>query len=214
VAGVALSFGPALPGYAALYGWLPLMQGVRGAARFGFLALVAVSVLAGFGMAVLRERCRRRARWLALAALVIVGVNAEALRAPIAYRPFDGIPRIYQALRDPSVGAIAEFPFHPPEAISRNAPYVLNSTAHWRPLLNGYSGFVPASYPGIADALRHFPDDRSRAELQRLGVTHVVIHLDAYGDGADAMASALRATRWLALVASGSQAKIYRLVTS
>ena len=41
-AGVALSFGPALPGYAALYHWLPLLQGVRGAARFGFLGLVAV----------------------------------------------------------------------------------------------------------------------------------------------------------------------------
>ena len=56
-AGVALSFGPALPGYATLYRWLPLLQGVRGAARFGFLALIAVAVLAGFGVAALRARC-------------------------------------------------------------------------------------------------------------------------------------------------------------
>ena len=26
---------------------------------------------------------------------------------------------------------------------SRTAPYVLNSTAHWRPLMNGYSGYIP-----------------------------------------------------------------------
>ena len=213
-AGVALSFGPALPGYAALYEWLPLMQGVRGAARFGFLALIAIAVLAGFGMAALRERYGRRAGWPVVAAIVIAAVNSEALRAPIAFRPFDGIPQIYQSLRDPSVAAVAEFPCYPPEAIHRNAPYVLNSTAHWKPLVNGYSGFVPASYPGIAEALRDFPGDRSRQELRRLGVTHVVIHLDAYGDTADAMASALHAAPWLALVASEGPARIYRLVTS
>ena len=186
VAGVALSFGPALPGYAALYRWLPLLQGVRGAARFGFLALISVAVLAGFGVAALRARYGRRGWWPALALALIVAVNGEALRAPIAFRPFDGIPRIYQALRDPSVGAVAEFPFFPPAAIHRNARYVLNSTAHWKPLVNGYSGFVPAGYAGIAEALRDFPDDRSRAELRRLGVTHVVVHLDAYGGDAGA----------------------------
>jgi len=213
-AGVALSFGPSLPGYAALYRWVPLLQGVRGAARFGFLALVAVAMLAGFGVAALRARYGGRRWWPVLLAVLIAAVNAEALRAPIAFRPFDGIPRIYQALRDPSVRAVAEFPFFQPEAIHRNAPYVLNSTAYWKPLVNGYSGFVPRSYFGIAAALRDFPGDRSRAELQRLGVSHVVVHLDAYGDRAGEMASSLDAAPWLALVASGNQIRIYRLVTS
>ena len=213
-AGFALSFGPALPGYAALYQWLPLLQGVRGAARFGFLALVAVAVLAGFGVAALRARYGGRGWWPVVVAVLIAAVNAEALRAPIAFRPFDGIPRVYQSLRDPSVRAVAEFPFFQPEAVLRNAPYVLNSTVHWRPLVNGYSGFVPASYPGIAAALRDFPGDRSRAELHRLGVSHVVVHLDAYGDRAGEIVSSLNAAPWLVLVASADQIRIYRIVTS
>ncbi len=83
VAGLALSFGPALPGYALLYRWMPLLQGVRGAARFGFLALVAIAILAGFGVAALRGRWGARAWWPALVAALVVGVNAEALRAPL-----------------------------------------------------------------------------------------------------------------------------------
>jgi hypothetical protein len=213
-AGLALSFGPALPGYAALYRWLPPLQGVRAAARFGLLALVAVAALAGFGVAALRVRHGTRRWWPALAAILILAVNAEALRAPMEFTPFGGIPRIYQSLRDSSVRAVAEFPCYEPAAILHNAPYVLNSTAHWKPLVNGYSGFVPAGYAAIADALQAFPDDRSRAELQRLGVSHVVVHLDAYGDQADAVLSALTAAPWLSLVASGHQVRVYRLVTS
>jgi hypothetical protein len=214
VAGLALSFGPALPGYAVLYRWMPLLQGVRGAARFGFLALVAIAVLAGFGVAALRARCGTRAWWPVVVGILVVGVNAEALRAPLRYRPFDGIPRVYESLRDPSVLAVAEFPFFGPEDVLRNAPYVLNSTTHWKPLVNGYSGFVPRGYPVIADALRDFPGDRSRAELRRLAVTHVVVHLDAYGGRAADMVSALSAAPWLELVATANRIRVYRIVTS
>jgi hypothetical protein len=80
--------------------------------------------------------------------------------------------------------------------------------------VNGYSGFVPASYPGIAAALRDFPGERSRAELQRLGVSHVVVHLDSYGGRAGEIVASLNATPWLALVATADQIRIYRLTTS
>jgi hypothetical protein len=149
-----------------------------------------------------------------LVGAIVVGVNVEALRAPLVFRPFGGIPRIYQSLQDSSVRAVAEFPVFGPDDIPRNAPYVLNSTAYWKPLVNGYSGFVPRGYAPIAHALRDFPGDRSRAELQRLGVSHVVIHLDAYGRRAGEMASALSATPWLALVASERDIRIYRVATS
>src|SRR5262245_44177762 len=63
IAGVALSFGPALPGHAWLYQVLLPLQGIRNVARFGYLATVAVAILAGFGLASLRQRLPRRA-WM------------------------------------------------------------------------------------------------------------------------------------------------------
>lgn len=214
LAGAALSFGPAMPGYAALYAWLPLLQGVRGAARFGFLALVAVAVLAGFGVAALRASAGGRRWWPAAAVLLVLAVNAEALRAPLVFRPFTGIPRIYASLGGASVGAVVEFPLATPATIVRNATYVLNSTAHWKPLVNGYSGFVPRSYAGIAEALRGFPDDESRARLRSLGVTHVVVHTGAYGAQAPAMLTALGSAPWLILVASEGDIRVYRINAS
>jgi len=213
-AGVALSFGPALPGYRHLYDWLPLLQGVRGAARFGFLALVSVAILAGFGLAALRARWGRRRWWPALAAAAIVAANVEAARAPIAFRPFDGIPRIYQSLRDPSVHAVAEFPVPrpPPFSATRRSCCIRPRTG--KPLVNGYSGFVPESYVRHADALRGFPDESARVELRTLGVSHVVVHLDAYGPRAGALLAGLQAASWLRLVASEDQIRIYLVLTS
>ncbi len=51
IVGVALSFGPALPGYPWLHAHVPLLQGIRAAARWGFLMLTAVAMLAGFTVA-------------------------------------------------------------------------------------------------------------------------------------------------------------------
>ena len=153
------------------------------------------------------------AGWPVAAAIVIAAVNAEALRAPIAYRPFDGIPRIYRRSRRSVGRAVAEFPFFPgghlpQRAVRAELDRALEAAG--QRLQRVHAGELR----GIAGALLEFPDDRSRAELHRLGVTHVVVHLDAYGDRADAMASALRDVPWLTLVAAEGAVRIYRLVTS
>jgi hypothetical protein len=210
--GFVLSFGPAVPGYAALYHALPLLQGVRGAARFGFLAVVAVAVLAGYGTAWLAARWSGRRWWPVAAAAIFVVIHAEALRAPMTYRPFDGIPRAYDVLARAEGAIVAEFPFFPVEGVFRNAVYVLNSTAHWKPLVNGYSGFTPPSYVENARALHGFPDARARDRLRQLGVTHVVVHLDAYGRRRDAVAADLRATPWLQRVTGDGRVTVYRTI--
>ena len=172
-AGVTLSLGTATPVYGWLFRVFPPMQGLRAAARFGNLFLLAVAVLAGVAVA----RIRRPA--IAIALLVVV--NAEALRAPFSYHPFTGIPSVYTLLRDaPGPVVVAEQPFYPRWAIFLNGPYVLNSTAYWRPLMNGYSGYTPDSYQKYADAFWYFPQEWAIQAMKDAGVTHVVVHPDAF----------------------------------
>jgi len=173
LAGAILSLGTGTPVYGWLFHVFPPMQGLRAAARFGNLFLLGMAVLAGFGAA----RVRRPALAFALVALV----NVEALRAPITYQPFTGIPPVYAMLRDePGHVVVAEQPFFPRWAIFQNGPYVLNSTAHWRPLMNGYSGYTPDTYQKYADAFWYFPQDWAIQAMKDAGVTHVVVHPAAF----------------------------------
>ncbi len=81
---------------------------------------------------------------------LVVLANIESLRAPFLYTRFEGIPTIYSLLaREPGRVVLAEVPFYPAQAVFENGGYVLNSTAHWRPLMNGYSGYVPGVVSGV-----------------------------------------------------------------
>jgi hypothetical protein len=153
------------------------MRSLRAAARFGSLFLLAVAVLAGIGLAGLRS-ARPGARWMLPVAIAAIAlVNIEALRAPFDYRRFEGIPRIYDLLAsEPGPVVLAEIPFYPGHAAFQNAEYVLNSTAHWRPLMNGYSGYTPATYRNFAWTFWYFPRAAAIDAMRAAGVTHFTVH--------------------------------------
>ena len=179
--GFVFSLGPKTPLYAWLYTVFPPMQGLRAAARFGNLFLLAIGVLAGLGQAQLRQGTNRR--WAtAVAVAAVFLVNLEALRAPFEYRRWRGIPEIYKLLaNEPGKVVLAEMPFYPPHAVFENAEYVVNSTAHWRPLMNGYSGYTPATYVDVASLMWYFPDARAFPPMKANGVTHVMVHPRRWG---------------------------------
>lgn len=175
--GLLLSFGTSLPGYQYLYWAVPLLQGIRASVRFGYLVLAAVAALAAFGLAAMRVRLddRRRLRaMLSIAAVVLVTV--EAARVPVGYTTARTAPSVYRFLADEPNAVLVELPLFAGANIFRNARYMLHSTRHWRPIVNGYSGFTPDSYGAHADALRDFPDPAALAYLRGLGVTHIAVH--------------------------------------
>jgi hypothetical protein len=210
LAGLALSFGPALPGYATLYAILWPLRGIRNAARFGYLAIVGIAILAAFGVAEWRRRSTRAASTLG-AVLLLAAATADALAAPLEFVDREHVSPIHRALRN-SDAVVIEFPFYPPDRMFRQAPYLLHSMQHWRPMVNGYSGFVPASYVEHSRELSGFPDDVSLALLRRLGVTHVFVHGDALRAWAgNVTADRVRHTPALRLLARDDDVALYEL---
>jgi hypothetical protein len=172
---LALSFGPGFPPYRWLYAVFPLLAGIRGAVRFGQIALIALGMLAGFGVATIVSRVPRRAA-VAASALLLAAVNLEALRAPLYYSEYRGIPPVYDALEQLDRRAVlAFFPFYASPQFHMNAPFMLVTTRTFHRMLNGYSGFKPASYYAHVEALANFPDALSIAALRAGGVTVVLV---------------------------------------
>ena len=75
-----------------------------------------------------------------------------------------------------------ELPLGPPDYDLRAMYY---STVHWRPIVNGYSGFFPPHYGGLTAALSEIPRhaEISLQALRSTGATHVILHEAAYRDG-------------------------------
>ena len=180
VGGVLLSFGPSTPLYKLLYWIFPPTRAIRDPSRFGYLFLFAIAGLAGIGFAQLRRRWHE-ARWLGPVAVgLILVTQLEALHAPFDYSRFEGFSPIYETIAaDPDQGAVVELPADPVRPF-RNGDYVLAATVHWKPLVNGYSSFIPRSYRRMARRLQKFPNRRSIRALQRRDVTFVVFHASRY----------------------------------
>ena len=93
------------------------------------------------------------------------------------------MPAIYrQVAEDPRPGALLELPIFEGVTFHRNASFVLASTAHWRPLVNGYSGRRPNTFDVDARLLNRLPARRALARVREIGVRYVVVHLNLYRD--------------------------------
>ena len=58
--------------------------------------------------------------------------------------------------------------------------YMYQGVPHFQKMLNGYSGYAPASFYEMRELMSGFPDDRSIAFLRRRRVDYVVIRTGLY----------------------------------
>ena len=173
-----ITFGPKAGLYSVLYATVPVFSFLRAPGRTGIVVALCLTVLASIATARLLER-RRHAGWMA-AALMIVAV-ADLVQAPIGLREAPPTPSAYQELARLPVAPVAVFPYWANNLnYHGHAEYMLASTAHWQPLINGYSDHIPQDFRDNSLILRGFPTLESFAVLERLGARYVVFHLGRY----------------------------------
>jgi len=164
---------------------IDVFMGLRVPARFGHLVLLGTSVMAGFGLARLNRRLERLRPRLAGAANWTIGalVVGEYFMWPMALVPVQTVPDDASLwLRSQPPGIVADLPLPRSTAdIANDARAAYRSTFHWQPLLNGYSGFYPASYVDLWAPVASFPDDRSLAALRGRGVSYLLVRQAGFG---------------------------------
>ncbi|HXT71381.1 MAG TPA: hypothetical protein VN700_16605 [Vicinamibacterales bacterium] len=210
-----------LPGW--LYDHVFAFRGLRVPPRVGQLMLMALGVLAAFGLSRLMDAVRsRRPDWAsAVGAATIALTCVEYASRPMTLVPVDTAPSAVAAwLHSQPRGVVAEFPA--PGPVSEGVPevyYQYASTFHWQPLLNGYSGMYPTPYVRWIEAMKSFPDDAAMAVLAGQHVRYIVLHEKYFAAGQYQQTIRALAQR-TDLVAYGpfpdgaGEARVYRLLST
>jgi hypothetical protein len=163
--------------------WLPGFDFIRAPSRFTILAVLGLAVLAASGFDRLTRRMSQRGRTFCVA-VVCVALVAEFSATPLGVTGDTGrIPAIDRWLASKAGPlVIAEAPVDPrvSERDLQQSIYMRHSMAHWHRTVHGYSGVHPPLTEGIYEHLTRFPDTETIRALQSIGVTTVVVHLDAY----------------------------------
>jgi hypothetical protein len=196
VAAVVVALGPEVrafghdlfPGpFALLRTLVPVFQMIRVTSRAGiFLALP---------LAILGARALQALGWRPLAAGAIAALAlAETLIVPIPMPEWTKIidtrqapPAVYPWLADqPGREPIVHLPMLDVRGLERRprfheSVYMVYSTLHWRPLVNGYAGIEPREYVRLRELAAGFPSSEFAAAMRAVGVRYVVLHRAGYG---------------------------------
>ncbi len=159
-------------------GRLPGLSLFRAPARFGLLVMLGVAVVASLGLALILESVRSARAVRVLVTVIGLVMLAEWRVVTGAGRATPApIPPIYQVLNALPAGPVMSLPDYRlgPEFYLR-ADYLLYSTAHWRPIVNGYGRSEPREYRSNVEQLSTFPSPASAARARALGVRYIIVH--------------------------------------
>ena len=176
------SLGPAAGLYTAFYYTIPVFSFLRAPGRTGIVVMLALAVLGVFAIQRVLARAAgwRRAAAAALCAAVLLELN----QAPYDWRRAEPLPAPYRVLAGLPRGPVAEFPFYDQRIdFHLHTFYMLRSTAHWQPLVNGYSDNIPGDFRTLATELATFPSRESFRALRERRVRYVTINRHLYGAG-------------------------------
>ena len=174
--------------YRLIYELVPGGDALRATGRFWLVGLLGVGLLVGLGVQRLVDLAAARTRaprWapITVAALCLGAILLEG------HRSWSGAPEVRIAPVDralaqqPGPGGVAYLPLptSPGDAfpLLGQAQVVYRSTAHHRPLVNGYAGYYPPDFFSSGAPFVDLPSGRSLDHLRDLGVRFVVVPVDA-----------------------------------
>lgn len=157
-----------------MYKILPMF---RAYCRFGIVVMLAVAVLAGFGLKFILERSKTQKARIAITSLFCGLVLFEFWNWP-AYKVIDvsKVPAVYYWLKEQHGDiVIAEYPL---DADSPNELYKFFQTTHERKIINGT---IPGTYAHkVAQEIRRLSELRTASHLKWMGVMYVLVHKEDY----------------------------------
>ncbi|MCM8770301.1 MAG: hypothetical protein NC936_00320 [Candidatus Omnitrophica bacterium] len=157
-----------------MYKILPM---VRAYCRFGIVVMLAIAVLAGYGLKFILEKHKSRIKRIVIPCLFSSLVLFEFWNWP-PFKVIDvsRVPQVYYWLKEkPGDFAIAEYPL---DADSPNEMYKFYQTKHEKKIINGSIPGTPAN--NLAKTITKLSELYTTKILKWMGVKYVLVHHDGY----------------------------------
>ncbi len=156
-----------------------ILPTIRGYCRFGILVMLAIAVLAAFGLKFVLERFRGKKAKTAAASVFFIMVIFEFWNYP-PFKVIDvgRVPQVYYWLKEQTEDfAIAEYPL---DADSPNEIYEFYQTKHEKKIINGT---IPGTYANkVARTIRKLSEYTTVKTLKWMGVKYALVHKRGYLD--------------------------------
>jgi|SRR5579872_216451 len=207
------SLGPSAGLYRVLY-YLPAFSFLRAPSRIGLLVVLCLAALASLAIARGLRAVPARASWIAVAVLG-AAVLGDTFVAPLPFADAPVLAQPYAVLAKLPRGIVTEFPFYGERvAYPLHAQYMLFSTAHWMPLVNGYSDVIPDDFRSTATILDSFPSRDAFGVLAHHHVRYIGIHWNMFVNRATEIRERLKPfEQHLRVLASDDRMTLYEIVS-
>jgi len=163
--------------YLPLMRIVPGLSGMRVPARFYAFVSVTIVYFAAVGLDFLLRHIHSLRLRATVAALLAVVLAVELAPRELTW---ERLPReeeladVYEWIRDqPDVKALLEIPI---AGDARETDYLYASTVHWKPIANGYGGYMPLTHQMLTDRIRYLPGPAVFPLLRDWWITHIVVH--------------------------------------
>ena len=157
-----------------MYKVLPMF---RAYCRFGIVLMLAMAVLAGFGLKFVLERFKTQKSKIAITTLFCGLVLFEFWNYP-PFKVIDvsRVPAVYYWLKEqPKDIVIAEYPL---DIIGPNEMYKFYQTQHEKKIINGT---IPGTYAhNVAESITKLSNSHTTGTLKWMGVKYVLVHSEGY----------------------------------
>jgi len=194
--------------YLPLMRIIPGLSGMRVPARFYAFVSLTIVYFAAVGLDFLLRRIGSLRLRAVVAAILAVVLAVELSPREILWEGLpreEELPQVYRWIRDqPDVKALLEIPI---AGDARETDYLYASTVHWKPIANGYGGYMPLSHQMLTDRIRYLPGPAVFPLLREWWITHIVVHARRPD-----RARALR--RWEGRWATGPERQLERVYQS
>jgi len=163
--------------YLPMMKFVPGLSGMRVPARFFPFISFPLVVLAA-GELDRRWRATRPDRRRTFVTVATALVLLEVAPLPINWEPLPSeaelAPVYHWLARQPAVDGVLELPISDD---TTDISYMYAMTLHWKPLVNGYSGYIADHYSTLKTTCCFpLPDAEQLRALRDWGVTHVLLH--------------------------------------